>query len=165
MYVMKKNEFMYTKKILPEGWKKKVLAAVFLAVLGNILVQYVIPWPEFMTVSYEAAAEELAAYPLGVYLALTLLIAPLLEEGIFRKGLYGILRKWFGVILSAFISAAAFGLYHGNWIQGIYGFVFGLLLSWGYESSSFEKYRMAVVMHGAANGAALLLNVVLIRYL
>ena len=42
---------MYTKKILPEGWKKKVLTAVFLAVLGNILVQYVIPWPEFMTVS------------------------------------------------------------------------------------------------------------------
>ena len=82
MYVMKKKKFMYTKKILPEGWKKKVLAAVFLAVLGNILVQYVIPWPEFMTVSYEAAAEELAAYPLGVYLALTLLIAPLLEEGI-----------------------------------------------------------------------------------
>ena len=100
---------MYTKKILPEGWKKKVLAAVFLAVLGNILVQYVIPWPEFMTVSYEAAAEELAAYPLGVYLALTLLIAPLLEEGIFRKGLYGILRKWFGVILSAFISAPSLG--------------------------------------------------------
>ena len=52
-----------------------------------------------------------------------------------------------------------------HWIQGIYGFVFGLLLSWGYESSSFGKYRMAVVMHGAANGAALLLNVVLIRYL
>ncbi len=78
---------------------------MFLAVLGNILVQYVIPWPEFMTVSYEAAAEELAAYPLGVYLALTLLIAPLLEEGIFRKGLYGILRKWFGVIfVSVYIS-------------------------------------------------------------
>ena len=38
-------------------------------------------------------------------------------------------------------------------------------LSWGYESSSFGKYRMAVVMHGAANGAALLLNVVLIKYL
>jgi hypothetical protein len=34
-----------------------------------------------------------------------------------------------------------------------------------FESSSFEKYRMAVVMHGAANGAALLLNVVLIKYL
>ena len=72
---------MYTKKILPEGWKKKVLAAVFLAVLGNILVQYVIPWPEFMTVSYEAAAEELAAYPLGVYLALTLLIALYWKKG------------------------------------------------------------------------------------
>ena len=29
---------------------------------------------------------------------------------------------------------------------------FGLLLAWGYESSSFGKYRMVVLMHGAANG-------------
>ena len=58
------------------------------------------------------------------------------------------------------IAAAAFGLYHGNWIQGIYGFVFGLLLAWGYESSSFGKYRMVVLMHGAANGAAVLCSMV-----
>ena len=54
---------------------------MFLAVLGNIPAVCAIPWPEFMTVSYEAAAEELAAHPLGVYLALTLLIAPLLKKG------------------------------------------------------------------------------------
>lgn len=160
MYVMKKNEFMYTKKILPEGWKKKVLAAVFLAVLGNILVQYVIPWPDFMTVSYEKAAEELGSYPVEVYLLLTLVIAPLLEEGIFRRGIYGAMRRWLGVTPAAFLSALAFGLYHGNWIQGIYGFVFGLLLAWGYESSSFGKYRMVVLMHGAANGAAVLCSMV-----
>ena len=52
------------------------------------------------------------------------------------------------------------GGYHGNWIQGIYGFVFGLLLAWGYESSSFGKYRMVVLMHGAANGAAVLCSMV-----
>lgn len=43
---------------------------------------------------------------------------------------------------------------------GIYGFVFGLLLAWGYESSSFGKYRMVVLMHGAANGAAVLCSMV-----
>ena len=152
---------MDKKKWMPEGWGWKVLAAVVMAVTGNILVQYVVPWPDFMRASYEGAAEELAVYPVGVYLVLTVLIAPLFEEGIFRRGIYGALRKWLGVVPAAFLSAFAFGLYHGNWIQGIYGFAFGLLLAWGYESSSFGKYRMAVVMHGAANGAAVLLDVVL----
>ena len=96
----------------------------------------------------------------GVYLLLPLLIAPLVEEGIFRRGIYAVFRRWLGVTPAAFLSALAFGLYHGNWIQGIYGFVFGLLLAWGYESSSFGKYRMVVLMHGAANGAAVLCSMV-----
>ena len=160
MCVMQKKRPVYANKILPEGWKRKVLTAMIVAVAGNILVQYVIPWPDFMTVSYEKAAEELGSYPVEVYLLLTLVIAPLLEEGIFRRGIYGAMRRWLGVVPAAFLSALAFGLYHGNWIQGIYGFVFGLLLVWGYESSSFGKYRMVVLMHGAANGAAVLCSMV-----
>ena len=76
------------------------------------------------------------------------------------RGIYAVFRRWLGVTPAAFLSALAFGLYHGNWIQGIYGFVFGLLLAWGYESSSFGKYRMVVLMHGAANGAAVLCSMV-----
>lgn len=147
-------------KILPIGCGRKVLAAVVLAVAGNFLVQYVIPWSDFMTASYEGAAEELGNYPLSVYLLLTLVIAPLLEEGIFRRCIYGTLRKWLGVVPAGVLSALAFGVYHGNWIQGIYGFVFGLLLAWGYESSSFGKYRVAALMHGAANGAAVVCSMV-----
>ena len=160
MCVMQKKRPVYANKILPEGWKRKVLTAMIVAVAGNILVQYVIPWPDFMTVSYEKAAEELGSYPVEVYLLLTLVIAPLLEEGIFRRGIYAVFRRWLGVTPAAFLSALAFGLYHGNWIQGIYGFVFGLLLAWGYESSSFGKYRMVVLMHVAANGAAVLCSMV-----
>lgn len=151
---------MNRMRILPEGFGWKVLAAMSAAVAGNILVQYVIPWPDFMKASYGAAAEILGDYPVGVYLLLTLLIAPMVEEGIFRRGIYAVFRRWLGVTPAAFLSALAFGLYHGNWIQGIYGFVFGLLLAWGYESSSFGKYRMVVLMHGAANGAAVLCSMV-----
>ena len=133
-------------RILPEGFGWKVLAAMAAAVAGNILVQYVIPWPDFMKASYGAAAEILGDYPVGVYLLLTLLIAPLVEEGIFRRGIYAVFRRWLGVTPAAFLSALAFGL--------------GLLLAWGYESSSFGKYRMVVLMHGAANGAAVLCSMV-----
>ena len=77
-----------------------------------------------------------------------------------------ILPEGFGWKVLAAMAAAVAGnilvqyVYHGNWIQGIYGFVFGLLLAWGYESSSFGKYRMVVLMHGAANGAAVLCSMV-----
>ena len=39
---------MNRMRILPEGFGWKVLAAMAAAVAGNILVQYVIPWPDFM---------------------------------------------------------------------------------------------------------------------
>lgn len=107
---------MNRMRILPEGFGWKVLAAMAAAVAGNILVQYVIPWPDFMKASY-GAAEILGDYPVGVYLLLTLLIAPLVEEGIFRRGIYAVFRRWLGVTPAAFLSALAFGLYHGNWIQ------------------------------------------------
>ena len=160
MCVRRKQRDVNRMGILPAGCGRKVLAAVVLAVAGNFLVQYVIPWPDFMRASYEGAAETLGDYPLSVYLLLTLVVAPLIEEGIFRRGIYGALRKWLGVVPAGVLSALAFGVYHGNWIQGIYGFVFGLFLVWGYESSSFGKYRVAVLMHGAANGAAVVCSMV-----
>ncbi len=63
---------------------------------------------------------------MGVYLALTLLIAPLWKKG-YSGRIYAVFRRWLGVTPAAFLSALAFGLYHGNWIQGIYGFVFWLV--------------------------------------
>ncbi len=159
MCVWQKQRNVNRMKILPKGCGWKILAAVIMAAAGNFLVQYVIPWPDFMVVSYEKAAEEFLDYPVEVYLILTLFIAPLFEEGIFRRGIYGTLRKWLGAIPAGVLSALVFGLYHGNWIQVIYGFAFGLLLAWGYEDSSFGKYRVVVLMHGAANGAAVLFSV------
>ena len=53
---------MNRMRILPEGFGWKVLAAMAAAVAGNILVQYVIPWPDFMKASYGAAAEGLGDY-------------------------------------------------------------------------------------------------------
>ena len=74
MCVRRKKENVNRMRILPEGFGWKVLAAMAAAVAGNILVQYVIPWPDFMKASYGAAAEILGDYPVGVYLLLTLLI-------------------------------------------------------------------------------------------
>ena len=71
-------------------------------------------------------------------------------------GIYGLLRRKLRPKAAAFLSALAFGFYHGNMIQGLYAFLLGFVLAWGYEKCPWGKYRMAVLMHAAANGAALL---------
>lgn len=142
------------KPLLPSGWQRLILGAVLAALAGNILIRW-IPWPESCLVSYgkvQAAGDRSWSY----YLALTLAAAPLMEEAVFRLGIYGLLRRRLMPKAAAFLSALAFGFYHGNMIQGLYAFLLGFVFAWGYEKCLWGKYRMAVLMHAAANGAALL---------
>lgn len=141
------------KQVLPAGWQKRVLAAAAAALAGNLLVN-VIPWPDSLLSSYEEAVRPAISRGAG-FLWMTLVLAPILEEGAFRLVLYGWLRRFMAFLPAAFISSLAFGLYHGNWIQGTYAFLLGMVLAWGYESSEYRRYPMAVLMHGAANLAAL----------
>lgn len=141
------------KRLLPQGWQYRVLAAAAAAIAGNYLMA-VIPWPGHVLSSYEEAMRPASARE-GVFLLETLVLAPLLEEGVFRLALYGWLRRFMAFLPAALISSLAFGMYHGNWIQGAYAFCLGMVLAWGYESSRGRGYPMAALMHGAANLAAL----------
>lgn len=141
-----------SERLLPEGWPFRIAAAGAAAVAGNLLAAW-FPWPEGMRESFESAMA--AAERPEYFLILTLAAAPLAEELVFRRGIYGWLRRRSGFGTAALVSSLAFGLYHGNWIQGIYGFLMGLVLAWGYEDSAWGKYRMAVLMHLAANLTAL----------
>ncbi|WP_130837045.1 CPBP family intramembrane glutamic endopeptidase [Lachnoclostridium sp. Marseille-P6806] len=77
------------------------------------------------------------------------LVCPLAEELIFRGVVYGRLRRAGGVSAAALVSAALFGVWHGNLRQGLYGFAMGLVLSLLYESS--EELRIPVFLHGLTN--------------
>ena len=75
------------KQVLPPGWQKRVLAAAAAALAGNLLVN-VIPWPGSLLSSYEQAMIP-AIYRRAELLWMTLVLAPILEEGAFRLVLYG----------------------------------------------------------------------------
>lgn len=140
-------------KYLPQGWLVRIGVITAAALAGNLLVG-AIPWPESSLAAYEAAMDPAAA--LGVrFLVTTLVLAPLVEEAVFRLVLYGWLKRFMGFWPSAIVSSLAFGAYHGNWIQGTYAFLTGMILAWGYETSDRRRYLMVVLMHGAANLAAL----------
>ena len=80
------------------------------------------------------------------------LVAPIAEELLFRGIIYNCLRRSMKPVAALVISAAFFGMYHGNSVQGIYAFVIGLLLAYAYEY--FGSFWVPVGIHMAANALA-----------
>ena len=66
--------------------------------------------------------------------------------------IYNCLRRSMKPVAALVISAAFFGMYHGNSVQGIYAFVIGLLLAYAYEY--FGSFWVPVGIHMAANALA-----------
>ena len=77
------------------------------------------------------------------------IVAPVAEEMIFRWLVYLRLRDHFSVLVSAVISAAFFGIYHGNVLQAVYAFILGALFAWFLEMGG-NKWT-SVLMHIGAN--------------
>lgn len=71
----------------------------------------------------------------GVWLSFvtSVLIAPIVEETLFRGLLYGSLMKRFSPIWAALLSSVLFGLLHGQVNVIIYTFFLGLILCWLYQ--------------------------------
>ena len=83
--------------------------------------------PDIMQTSFAG----LMANPLGILNIVVL--GPLVEELIFRKGMLDILRKGnYFPIWAIVISSVTFGVIHGNPAQIPGAFLFGLLLGWIY---------------------------------
>ena len=66
--------------------------------------------------------------------------SPLAEELVFRAMVFRTLRKGFSFVPAAILSGVAFGVYHMNWVQGVYATALGVLLAYTYE-----KDRKSVV--------------------
>ena len=62
--------------------------------------------------------------------------SPLAEELVFRAMVFRTLRKGFSFVPAAIISRVAFGVYHMNWVQGVYAAALGILLAYTYEKTN-----------------------------
>ncbi len=99
--------------------------------------------------SYAQAEGVLYAVPFWQQLILYGIISPIAEELVFRGALYRRMRKLYAVLPCALCSGFLFGLYHGNIVQGLYGFVMGLLMSLVYEMT--DSFLAPLLFHAAAN--------------
>ena len=76
------------------------------------------------------------------------ILAPVLEELVFRKQLLDRTRRY-GERASAMLSAVTFGLLHMNLFQFFYAAAVGMLLAYVYTRTG--KYSLCVAMHAAFN--------------
>lgn len=98
---------------------------------------------------------------IAAFLALVVL-APLFEEIIFRGYLYGRLRKYWGVVLSAALTSLVFGIVHFQLNVGIDVFILSLFLCFLREK--FESIWPGFFVHAFKNGLAYIFLFILPLY-
>ncbi len=108
------------------------------------------------TESYQAVAQAQFGGSLLLGLLCYGIVTPLAEEVLFRGILYNALKRFVDIRLAWILSAFLFGAYHGNTVQGIYGFIMGLIFAYGYEY--FGSFRVPVILHMLVNIVAYLIS-------
>lgn len=139
------------------GIRDGIFSAVFgiaVCVAVNTLIM-VSPLPDYFT-GFSSAAEELYEPPFLLQIGAAGLAIPLAEELVFRGIVFGGLRKNHSFARAACLSAAVFGIYHGNMLQGIYGFIMGWVLA--YETERKKTIKGAVLLHAGANLTSIVLT-------
>lgn len=157
MDVQKKKRLGWKEEWYPLREEKLLWAALGSAALALFCNQLV----AFLPLSYWAKDLEEVNEALntgGIWLQIVTagFLAPLVEELMMRGLLYQRLRKMMGAWAALFWSALAFGIFHGNVIQGVYAFLLGLYFAWLMER--FQRLWVPVVAHMAANLFVLLLD-------
>ena len=91
----------------------------------------------------DATSELVMKTPVWIVIIIAVLIGPLVEELIFRRGLIPVLRIY-GDRFAIIVSAIAFGIFHGNFSQLVYATGLGLILGYVYVRTGGMKHCVAL---------------------
>ncbi len=106
--------------------------------------------------SYQETSEALNMGSIWLRMACVGFLAPAVEELLMRGLFYQRFRDMAGVRASMFFSALAFGIIHGNIVQGVYAFAVGLFFAWLMER--YQRIIAPVLAHMSANLFVVLLG-------
>ncbi len=141
----------YKKDYLPLKLSKKLpltfLAGAFTAIAFNQLIIYICVIFDAKKLLEEVPNNRNTSLWLG--LVLFGIVAPIMEEIIFRWLMYGRIKLMIGRILAPILTSLFFGLYHGNLLQAIYAFIMGLIMILLYESC--QSLLASILFHMGAN--------------
>lgn len=121
---------------------------ILLGIISSNIINNVIAAISGGRASSSGLSGILTEWPLWAVFLIVVVVGPIAEELLFRKALTEALRPW-GWKLAAFVSGAAFGLFHGNVEQMVYAFILGVLLACVYLKTG--KVIYSIILHMAFN--------------
>lgn len=117
------------------------LVTQVLTVIGNIISSVVDV--AIVTDLGISGGSEIEAAPLWVYFIFVVILAPVFEEILMRKLVIDRLSRY-GTGFAVVVSAAAFGIFHGNFTQMFYAALGGLVLGYLYVKGGL---KLSIAMH------------------
>lgn len=131
--------------------------------LANIPANFIAELQEFFGFSGSLPQSPVSNDPLVLVLYFTFfsIIAPVVEEMIFRGAVLQSLRR-FGDGFAVLCSALLFGLYHGNFVQMVFAFIAGLVMA--YVDLQTNSLLPSLCIHFANNFIASALDIVQKNY-
>lgn len=131
-----------------------VLGSAALALFCNQLVS-LLPL-SFWVRDLEEVNETLDTGTIWMQMAVAGCLVPIVEELVMRGLMYQRFRRMLRPLPAMLWSALAFGIFHGNVIQGVYAFLLGLFFAWLMER--YQRLWVPVMAHMSANLFVLLID-------
>lgn len=130
---------------------KSVPITITLAIASSVVINFLFIRLHILETSetYSRVAEHQYGVSFIIGIILYGIVSPLAEEVVFRGIIYNRIRKDYPMVTAVILSAFLFGVYHGNIVQGAYGFLMGILLAYTYER--FGSFLHVFLFHSAAN--------------
>ena len=136
------------------GWRAagfnptKVLMGVILLVASSIVTSPLAKWLD----------SDVRVFPDGGWtLLVAVVVAPILEELIFRGRLYSLFRREMAPSLAVILTSVLFAAAHGSFVVALDAFIAGVILSYFYLSSG--SIILPIVLHICNNAVAYALTV------
>lgn len=158
--------FVWGKKRRPEGTEQPRIYQILLILVLGLAAQFAISGlltlVELLLPGVLAEYEELIEMSgLGETTALTLIstviLAPLCEELTCRGVIYRLAGKISpGFWVANIVQALAFGILHGNLVQGAYAFGLGIIIGLVYRQ--FQNIWLCMLLHASMNFSSILVG-------
>lgn len=132
-------------------WRlKKVIQYILMGIgayiVSNIITAFLLPYfPEYEEIGAIFNQNQIILTFIG-----TVILAPLVEEYLFRHKIQGYLKETFNTQLAIIIQAIIFGMLHGFIIQKIYAMLIGAFF--GFINEKEKSMQPSIVMHMVVNG-------------
>lgn len=158
VFLIRKKNFLEETSIrsMPvSGIVPVALAAVGFNIVVSKLLQ-IIPFPESWIESYQQNSSMIGAGNMAVAWIATVIVAPILEEIVFRGLIYTRLKQGMAAVAAAVIASLLFALSHGTIVWGIYTFLLSMILIWTFER--FQSLTANICFHFFFNLTGMVLS-------